>query len=107
MIVVNAVLETTISNISKIKSAVKEMEIETLKEVGCQDYVFCVELSNPNIIRIIEKWDKMEDLEAHFRTPHMLKFQSILEENPIDKTTAYFYEAREITPAGLDMEAFE
>ena len=107
MITVNAILETNSSNIAKIKSAIKEMEKETLNEKGCQDYVFSVELNNPNILRITERWDRMEDLEEHFKTPHMIQFQSVLEKNPVDKTTAYFYESREITPAGLDMEAFE
>jgi len=36
----------------------------------------------------------------------MIKFQSILEENPVDKTTAYFYESKEVVPGGLDMDAF-
>ena len=43
MITVNAILETNSSNISRIKSDIEEMEKETLKENGCQDYVFSVE----------------------------------------------------------------
>ena len=46
MITVNAILETNSSNIEKIKSSIEEMEQETLKEKGCQDYVFSVELNN-------------------------------------------------------------
>ena len=106
MITVNAILETNSSNISRIKSDIEEMEKETLKERGCKDYVFSVELNNSNVLRITEKWDSMEDLEEHFKTPHMIKFQSILEENPVDKTTAYFYESKEVVPGGLDMDAF-
>ena len=49
MITVNAILETNSSNIEKIKSSIEEMEQETLKEKGCQDYVFSVELNNPNV----------------------------------------------------------
>ena len=48
----------------------------------------------------------MKDLEDHFQTPHMLKFQAALEENPVDKTTAFFYESKEVVPGGLDMDAF-
>ena len=106
MITVNAILETNSSNIEKIKSSIEEMEQETLNEKGCQDYVFSVELNNPNVLRITERWDSMKDLEDHFQTPHMLKFQAALEENPVDKTTAFFYESKEVVPGGLDMDAF-
>ena len=107
MIIVNAKLETNSSNISKIKSEVELIEKETLLEEGCQDYAFSVELNNPNVIRITEKWENQKALAAHFTTPHMIRFQSVLSDNPVDKITAFFYEAKEVSPQGLDMEAFE
>ena len=56
---------------------------EVLKEEGCVDYVPTVDLPtdlapqamNANVVTIIEKWRSLEDLKAHFTTPHMLAYR--------------------------------
>ena len=30
---------------------------------------------NNNVVTIIEKWDKLEDLQAHLSAPHMLVYK--------------------------------
>jgi len=31
---------------------------------------------NNNVVTIIEKWRRLEDLQAHLSTPHMLSYQT-------------------------------
>ena len=37
------------------------------------------ELDN-NVVTIIEKWDSLEDLQAHLSTPHMLAYKERVED---------------------------
>ena len=98
MIVVNAIIETNATNIELMKAAIVVMEQASRAEEGCHDYTFSVELNNPNILRITERWENMEALAAHFQTPHMASFQAAIAENRPDKITANFYEAVEVAP---------
>ena len=98
MIVVNAVMETNATNIESMKAAILVMEQASLAEEGCYDYTFSVELNNPDILRITERWESMAALEAHFQTPHMATFRAVMAENRPDNVTANFYEAVEVTP---------
>ena len=57
-----------------VRDALLEMETETRKEPGCQTYAFSLDINDPGTIRIFERWDSMEALETHFKTPHMASF---------------------------------
>ena len=59
------------------------------------------QVSDPNMLRITEKWDSLEDLMAHFQEPHMAEFQKVLAEHPPKGMQASFYEAEEFTPPGF------
>ena len=100
MIVVNAVIEATEETIEAMKEAIAEMETKSRAEAGCHDYTFSVELNNPSVIRITEKWDSMADLEAHFKEPHMAEFQQAMGAHPPKSVVANFYEATQIPGPG-------
>jgi quinol monooxygenase YgiN len=52
-------------------------------EKGCIEYVPTVDVPtglppqelNENVVTIIEKWDSIEDLQTHLKTPHMLAYR--------------------------------
>ncbi len=54
-----------------------------LAEKGCLEYAPTVDIPsgfppqelNENIVTIIEKWNSLEDLQAHMSSPHMVEFQ--------------------------------
>ena len=100
MIVVNAKIESTAEDIAAMKAAIAVMEQKSQAEEGCYDYTFSVELNNPNVIRITEKWESMEDLKAHFQEPHMADFQAAMGANPPKSVTASFFEATEVAGPG-------
>ena len=100
MIVVNAILESTESDIAAMKEAIREMETHSRREAGCNDYTFSVETSNPNIIRVTEQWENMAALAAHFAEPHMAVFQQAMAANPPKSVNAKFYEATEVSGPG-------
>jgi quinol monooxygenase YgiN len=53
-----------------------------LEEKGCLEYVPTIDLPTglppqileKNVVTIIEKWDRLEDLQAHLSAPHMVAY---------------------------------
>lgn len=58
------------SKTEEFKSLAEKLIKETLKEKGCIEYSLYEDSKNKNIITFIEKWEDMEVLKAHFKTPH-------------------------------------
>lgn len=54
------------------------MMAATHEEPGCQQYVFSISVADPAKVQIFEVWDSAEDLEAHFKMPHMAVFGETL-----------------------------
>lgn len=100
MIVVNATIEATEDTIEAMREAIAAMEIASRAEDGCHDYTFSVELNNPAVLRITEKWENMAALEAHFTMPHMADFQAAMAAHPPKSVEAKFYEVTEVSPPG-------
>jgi len=54
-----------------------------LEEKGCMEYMPAIDVPiglppqelNNNVVTIIEKWDSLEDLQAHLLAPHMLAYK--------------------------------
>lgn len=54
-----------------------------MNEEGCVEYLPTIDLPaslppqemDPNVVTIIEKWKSLEDLTAHFSTPHMQAYR--------------------------------
>ena len=62
MIVVNATITASEETIAAMKPAIAKMEAASQAESGCHDYTFSVELNNPSVLRITERWESMEAL---------------------------------------------
>ena len=82
MINIIAVIESSADDIEALREVIAEMETASRAEPGCEDYTFCQEVSDPNRLRINELWKSMDDLQAHFATPHMAKFNEAVAARP-------------------------
>ena len=100
MIVVNARIQTTVEAVDAMREAVITMQAASLAEEGCEDYNFAVELAEPGIFRVTERWTSREALAAHFQTPHMAEFLAVMQEHPQGESEISFYEATEIEMPG-------
>lgn len=98
MIVVNGIVRTTEEDINALQRAIGIMEKASREEAGCLDYTFSVELSDTTVVRITEKWETLEALQAHFQMPHMADFQAAMGEHPPLSMEVAFYEVNEIQP---------
>lgn len=98
MIIVNGRIETSAKNIDALKAAIAAMENASRAEDGCDDYTFSVELSDPNVIRITERWRDMAALEVHFKTAHMAEFQKAMAAHPPTGADVKFYQVEKELP---------
>ena len=98
MVVVNGIVKTTQADISALREAIATMEQASREEEGCIDYTFSVEVSDPDTVRITEKWGNVGALVAHMATPHMAEFQQVMGAHPPVSMEVCFYEAEEIQP---------
>jgi quinol monooxygenase YgiN len=65
-----------------------------LKEEGCIEYVPSVDVLtdlssqelDDNVVTIIEKWNSLDDLQAHLSAPHMLAYKENVK-NLVDKVS--------------------
>lgn len=56
-----------------------EAQIEASKaEGGCIDYTYAIDVLDPQIMRVLERWQSWEALEAHFKEPHMGAWRAAL-----------------------------
>ena len=96
MIVVNGIIESSSEDIATLKEMLIEMETVTRQETGCLDYAFSTEMANPQILRLTEKWDTLESLQAHFTMPHLQAFQEAIVARPPKRTDISFYRVEEL-----------
>ena len=62
------------------RAALEAMVTASREEEGCIDYAYAMDLVDPAIMRITEKWVDDAALVTHFQTPHMAAFQKALGE---------------------------
>ena len=96
MIVINVTVETSRDDIAALKETIATMEVASRKEIGCQEYTFSVELNNPDILCITERWENVEALQAHLATEHMATFNAAMTDHQPKGIKVNCYEAEEI-----------
>lgn len=78
MIFVQGTIRLGSPDIQAIVSAIKMMTTKSNEEPGCIHYSFAQDISDPQLLHICERWKSEEDLNAHFQTEHMAKFNELV-----------------------------
>jgi quinol monooxygenase YgiN len=79
MIVIQGWLRLADGEIEQLRAAAETM-IRTTRssEPGCIEYAFAVDVLEPNLLRIVERWQDQAALDAHFASAHMATFQKAM-----------------------------
>jgi len=97
MLIVLAEVAIEAGSADGVRDAMRTMETETLKEPGCHAYAFSIDVSDPTMMRITERWESEQDLAAHFKTPHMAAFgAAIAQVKPKSMDVKVYEVAREV-----------
>jgi len=95
MIIVEGWIKFAAGEADRIVDAGRKMVEETNKEAGCLLYAFSRDLSDPDLIRVSERWENMEALGAHGKTPHMAEFNKAIGAAKREGADVRAYEAEE------------
>ncbi len=61
-----------------VRSAAAAQIAASRAEGGCIDYTYAIDVVDPQIMRVLERWQSWEALEAHFKQPHMDAWRAAL-----------------------------
>ena len=71
MIVIEGTVRVDPAQIDQARPAMEAMIAASRAEPGCIDYAYAVDVLEPGLIRVAERWHSREALAAHFQSPHM------------------------------------
>ncbi|HEY2386257.1 MAG TPA: putative quinol monooxygenase [Candidatus Binatia bacterium] len=92
MIVVQVEVMVEPGSAAKVVDAVRAMETATRQESGCLKYAFSVDVTDPGIVRVAERWESLDAIKAHMASPHMADFNKAV---------------MALQPKGVDIKAYE
>lgn len=93
MIIVEGTARLSPEKWEKARAGMEKMIRASREEEGCIDYAYSVDLLDPGLMRIIERWKDREALAYHFSTPHMAEFRALLAEVRPDDITVRMFDA--------------
>lgn len=62
-------------------------------EVGCIDYAYAVDLLDPGLIRVSERWESREALALHLKSAHIAVWRAAWPAIGVTDRSLRFYEA--------------
>ena len=97
MIIVQGWVRASAEEIKRLRPAAVEMMRATrAAEPGCLDYAYAVDLAEPDLLRVIERWTDEAALTAHFATPHMAAFGQAMANAEITAMSVKAYAGTEV-----------
>ena len=78
MLIVAGEIVVEEGSVERVRAVLRSMEEATRQEPGCLTYAFSVDVNDPGMVRIFERWESMEALQAHFGMPHMKTFNEAI-----------------------------
>ncbi len=74
MLIVTGTVEVDPDQVDELMAAVRTATAATRVEDGCLAYSFSVDLLDPAIVNVVERWRDQEALTAHLASPHIAAF---------------------------------
>ncbi len=96
MLMIEGWLKLASGEIERLRPAAQKMVATTLTEDGCLHYAFAQDVSDPDLIRISERWRDQDALGAHSASAHMAEFQKTMATMKVEGADLRLYSAEEI-----------
>jgi len=93
MIVIEGTVRVPAERIETVRPAMEAMIRASRAEAGCLDYAYSIDLLDPGLVRVTERWESREALAAHFTTPHMAAWRAQFADLGITDRSLRLYEA--------------
>jgi quinol monooxygenase YgiN len=79
--------------LEEARDVMEQMIRASRAEAGCLDYAYSVDVLDPGLIRVAERWESRDALAAHFKTAHMATWRSFFPQLGITDRSLRLYEA--------------
>jgi quinol monooxygenase YgiN len=93
MIIVNGTVRFGTGEIERLKGAMARNVEATRAEEGCEHYAYAVDISDPNLLHVAERWSDDSAIQAHMASPHMGAFMAEVGASKVEGMSIKAYEA--------------
>lgn len=93
MIVIEGTVRIPPENLEAARPVMEQMIRASRAEDGCIDYAYAVDVLEPGLVRVTERWASREALAAHFKAAHMATWRAFFPELGITDRSLRLYEA--------------
>ncbi|MDP4540934.1 putative quinol monooxygenase [Qipengyuania sp. DY56-A-20] len=100
MIQINGTLKLAPDTLSKGREAIVAMVRASRAEDGCLEYGFAQDLTDPDVLYLVERWRDRAALDAHSASPHMAEFKRAMAANPAMERDLRIFETDDGLPLG-------
>ncbi|MEQ1755304.1 MAG: putative quinol monooxygenase [Micropepsaceae bacterium] len=76
MIIVAGTVRIDPASLHAARDIMQSMIASSLREDGCIEYSYSVDVLDPGLVRVYEVWRDKDALQAHFKTPHLEKWRA-------------------------------
>ncbi|OZB15296.1 MAG: hypothetical protein B7X53_11795 [Hyphomonas sp. 34-62-18] len=80
---------------SRIRDAAFAQMHASRAEPGCLDYTYAIDVADPCLMRVLERWESWQALEDHFARPHMIPWRAALASVAIEARSLRAHETAE------------
>ena len=93
MIVIEGTVRIPPENLEAARPVMEQMIRASRAEAGCIDYAYAVDVLDPGLVCITERWESRCALTAHFKAAHMAAWRSFFPQLGITDRGLRLYEA--------------
>jgi quinol monooxygenase YgiN len=93
MILIEGTVRLPPTNLIAARPAMEQMIRASRAEAGCLEYAYSIDLMDPGVIRVTERWESRAALDAHFKSAHMSTWRSYFPILGISDRSLRLYEA--------------
>jgi len=92
MIVIEGSVRIPPENLEAARPVMEQMIRASRAEAGCLDYAYAIDVLDPGLVRVTERWESREALAAHFKAAHMATWRSFFPQLGITDRSLRLYE---------------
>ena len=78
--------------LARVREAAEAQMRDSRAELGCLDYTYAIDVSDPCVMRVFERWEDQAALDAHFARPHMAPWRAALQAAGIAERNIHAHE---------------
>ena len=93
MIVIEGTVRMPADGLERGRAAIEAMILASRAEQGCDEYAFSIDVLDPTLLRITERWQSRQALAAHAASEHMAAWRAAGAEIGVSERSLRLYEA--------------